>query len=153
MIFYRGKGPLGIFISLLGALICLGIASALNAADSIMTVGAGIGLILGGIGAFFLGRRWNQQLPAQKFADFELKRGAEISMMVDSGQFRFSPEAPAPASPEEARQQANNLLARDLQRAKMVMFNQNTIYGIGMEWWSVLAAIGGVFVIVMALIG
>lgn len=149
MIVWSGWGGVGILIPLLGALLGLGLFSAV--APDQTPVGVGLGLILGAVGTWFFGQWVNITRPKQQAEEFMTQRRAELQHLVDSGQFHIGPGYPPPSSHQEAQQQAAMLYDREVQELVPRLRNRHTVFWMPAQYAAFIAAGVGVIVMVVGL--
>lgn len=149
MIVWSGWGGVGVLIPLLGALLGLGIFSAIDAPHA--PVGVGIGLILGAVGTWFFGRWVNIIRPNQQAQEFMAHRRAELEQLVNTGQFHFGPGYPPPSSYQEAQQQAGALYDREVAELVPRLRNRHTIFWMPAQYAAFIAAGIGIIVLLVGL--
>lgn len=94
----------------------------------------GLGIAAGGVGAHFLGQHLNVAAVDQKVEGHLAQRQAELDHLVQSGQFQLAPGHPMPASVEEGRAQADQLLAGERQYLAKRLRNQHTLFFVPLQY-------------------
>ena len=93
MIIWRGWGALPIVI----AALCIGLGGLMSTLNKgLFGVFAGLALIGGGVGTWFLGQWFNQIKPVQRYDEWFAQRREEVAQMVRGGAYataRLSPSA------------------------------------------------------------
>ncbi len=145
MIIWRGLGILallGIGLGLgLGSLLAamLGIGESDPAYSSLM----GIGLVIAGVGVYFLGQHLNLNQPARRKAELLAEQRQQYEALIAQERFHGGSEFPWPASQQEARAQSDVLLQR-LDKRLDELRNNHTLFFIPMQYVGILAVAGGV---------
>ncbi|RRD03572.1 hypothetical protein EII34_13345 [Arachnia propionica] len=150
---YRGWGGAGLGLPLLGAGVGLACASGLGVGTQWFTLVAGLGILLGGVGAYLLGMWLNTMGPRRRVAEFEASRRAQLQQLVDAGEFQVSPAAPDPSSRREGHDQVEALLAREVRDIRQATSNNHTLYGIPMQFFGLLGVVVGVVIVVAGVMG
>lgn len=104
------------------------IGAMLSAGMGLMPIA--LGCLVCGAFSTYLGLRLNVYTPAEQIAQREAQFRAGLDAELEAGRFRFGPDVPPPASPEEARQQAEH----DKQQTTLRLRNRRTGYGIPMQY-------------------
>lgn len=94
----------------------------------------GFGIAAGGVGAHFLGKHLNVTSVDQKVEGHLGQRQAELEHLVQSGRFQLAPGHPMPGSVEEARAQADQLLAGERQHLAGRLRNQHTLFFVPLQY-------------------
>lgn len=152
MVFWRGWGVLGLLIPALCTLPLLAIGGSMDLRSGLLTTMAGVGLVLGGLGGFFLGRYLNEVKPQAELASALLQLRQRYEQLVASGQFSRGPQYPRPQSMAEAQQQAAQQLAEDDVALRKNLVGRHTLYFIPFQWISAVAAGLGLVCVVMGLL-
>lgn len=140
MIIWRSWGILGILIpGLLG-----GAMYGINETGLFF----GLGALLGSVIAFALGWYLNQMRPVTQLAQWETERRAYLDRLVTAGVFRIDEQTPPPTSMAEAKAQADYLFEQEKPQVRKNLFNRSTIFFIPMQWFAILTAGVGLFVII-----
>lgn len=111
--------------------------------ESAQVAFAGVGIVLGGAGAFLLGRHLNVTGVDAKADQLLAPRAQQLDQLVTSGQFQLAPGVPMPRSMEEARQQSNQLLEEERKQVRAALRNRHTLFWIPAQWVGVIAVAGG----------
>lgn len=132
MIIWRGWGILGVGLALIGAL--LGVSIGNFGGSDAMSIGAGLGVAAGGVGAYFAGKHLNQTRPEQKVESFVEQRRQELDASVRSGRFQLAPGAPTPTSLEDAQAQADELLGHERRHVSQQLTNRHTLFFVPLQY-------------------
>lgn len=146
MIIWRGLGFLAFVIAVVGAIAGVGVGTAVTGDDP-PGVYPGLGLLLAGAGTFALGWWLNVTRPAEKAKQWVEQRGAQLQQLVATGQFQAVPGM-APASPEQAHHQAQQMLAQESEVVTKRLRNVHTLFWIPMQWVGVAVVVIGLIVII-----
>lgn len=150
MIIWRGWGILAFLAIGLGVGIAalLGSIFGIRSSDGQYTALIGIGLVVGGVASYIFGQWMNVQRPEQRKVTAMAEQRARIDQLLAEERFHAGPEFPWPSSKEEARAQADFVLAqfdKQLSNAR----NQHTLFFIPMQYIGILMAVGGVVLFVL----
>lgn len=148
MIIWAGWGILGVLLALAGALFGSGVAGITGLQP---TIGMGLGMILGSVATWFVGRWFNVTRAAEQEDKLMQGRKMEIDHLVQSGNFHLGPGYPAPRSYEEARAQADQLLANERAQLAGRAGNKHTIFFIPMQYFAFVTAGIGVILAIMGM--
>lgn len=130
MIIWRGLG-------ILGVLIPAALFGALYAPTQNLALG-GVGVLIGAVAVYFVGRYLNVQRPLAKLEEAVASRRQQLIAMVDAGTFYLGPGNPVPQNRAEAHAQAEALLAAERERALSSIRTQHSIFFIPLQWASVV---------------
>lgn len=154
ILIWRGWGILAVLLALVGVGVGTVFDSALGWDGTTQEVaGPGLGLFLGGVASFFLGRWLNHTRPQERVRQHMVAREQRLWNLVRSGQFQVAPGAPSPRSEQEAREQVNALLQQEHQGLMAHVGNGNTLFFIPMQYVGALMAIVGLGMFISGLIG
>ncbi|WP_148058832.1 hypothetical protein [Bogoriella caseilytica] len=149
MIIWRGWGILGVL-----PLMAFGLGVALWTEAFGFSGGpwlvSGPLAALAGAGVYLLGRELNVRGVPAKAHQMLAARRAERQHLVASGQFRLSPQHPAPRSLQEAQSQADELHQHEQAYLSQNLRNRHTFFFIPVQYVGLITAGIGV---VMALFG
>lgn len=115
--------------------------------------GVAAGLVLAAVGNWFTGQHFNQTGPKRKLAEWKESRSNQLDQLVSAGQFSLGPGQPQPRSMEEARWQADQLLAAEEHSAGQGLLNRHSVFWIPMQYLSVLIACGALMAIFIGVTG
>lgn len=141
---------LGVVFPGIGAVLAVAVWSALDAAGSPQPL-VGIGLAVGALGAFLLGRHLNEVSVDAKATSLLREREAQLEALVRAGQFQMAPGMPVAASYAEGRQQADVLLEHERAQVRGALRNRHTLFFIPLQWAALGLAALGVVVTITAL--
>lgn len=150
MIVWNGWGILSVLIPGLAAAAMAGLASALDMAAGLFV---GVGLVLGGIGAFFAGKWFNETNAAQKAAQWRSAREQELLHLVHAGQFQVAPGYAQPRTLEEAQQQAAAMLEAEHRAVAKKLRNRHTVFFVPMQWFGLFVSAIGLALVITSLLG
>lgn len=152
MLIWRGFGFLAFLMIMAGVAIGVMIGTSIGDEDRWLQVFVGLGLMIGGIGTYFAGQQLNVNGPQTKVARWREERSQQLHAIADSGRFHLGPGYEAPRSMEEAHAQADLLVAAEENEAASRSRNQHTLFFIPMQWVGVIAAGGGLIVLIFGLV-
>jgi hypothetical protein len=142
MIVWGGWGIIGVVPPLIGMAIGSGLSGFFGWH---MYLGLGIGLVLGGVGDYFLGIYFNVTKPARDLANRMDLRSAQLHQMADAGTFYRGAGYMPPTSLAEAHQQADELAGEEYRSLKGRTGNQHTLFFVPLQWIGVV--LGGLGVV------
>lgn len=152
MIIWRGWGIIGVGFPLIGIIVMMAIYGATGGdADPLPFVG--IGVALGGIGAFLLGRHLNEVSVDAKAEKYLAPRKAQLDQLVQSGQFQMAPGMPQPSSMAEAQAQAGQLYESEQLQVRAALKNRHTVFWIPAQWFGAIAVGLGLVLLVLGMVG
>jgi hypothetical protein len=134
MIIFGGGGLLGVVPAVLAYIVY-------NVTGNLLA--AGIVLIAGGVGVWYLGVYMNKTRPARDLAARMDRRSAQLHAMADAGTFYRGPGYLPPANLAEAHQQANDLAIEEYAAIKGKMGNRHTLFWIPLQYWGIISGIVG----------
>lgn len=114
-------------------------------------IGVAIGLLAAATGTWFHGQHLNQTLPKRRLAEWQTARSAQLDHLVGTGQFSLGPGQPQPRSMDEARWQADQLLAAEQQSAGQGLLNRHSVFWIPMQYLSFVIAAGAVMALFLGI--
>lgn len=144
MIIWRGWGILAVLYALAGG----GIGGAIAG-----PFGVAVGLLAAAVGTWFTGQYFNQQRPRKNLADWKSARSQQLDHLVGAGQFSLGPGQPQPRSMDEARWQADELLAAEERSASQGLLNRHSVFWIPMQYLAFVIAVGAVIALATGLFG
>lgn len=150
MIIWNGWGILGVLVPGLAAGGMAGLASALDMPGATFVA---VGLVLGGIGSFFLGKWFNETRAEQQATQWRNARQQELYHLVHNGQFQVAAGYAQPRSMEEANQQAQALLEAEHREVAKRLRNRHTVFWIPMQWVGLVFVVIGLGLAVTSLLG
>lgn len=116
-------------------------------------LGAAFGLLAAAVGTWFTGQHFNQTGPKRKLEEWKGARSAQLDQLVSAGQFSLGPGQPQPRSMDEARWQADELLAAEERSVSEGMLNRHSVFWIPMQYLSVLIACGALMAVFVGVSG
>lgn len=150
MIIWRGWGILGILVPGLFGVLLAGMGPSLGVDEAVL---GGAGVAIGGIGAFFLGKWFNETNAAQKAAQWREARQQELMHLIHAGQFQVAPGYAQPSNLQEAQAQASAMLQAEHTHVAKQLRNRHTLFWVPMQWIGIVTVGLGLMILVLALIG
>ncbi|MGA4506956.1 hypothetical protein ACQB6R_01315 [Propionibacteriaceae bacterium G1746] len=138
MIIWAGWGMLAVLMPLLGAGLMVGLASTLQVQDPYFTAFVGVGLLLGGVATWFVGKYFNKQRPLTEARTHMAGRRQQVEALVQQGRFQLAPGYPMPSSYQEAQAQAGHLLATEEAQLEQRLRNRHTLFWVPMQYTAFL---------------
>ncbi|MBO1030018.1 hypothetical protein IPV09_01560 [Tessaracoccus sp. SD287] len=152
MIIWAGWGVLAFLLPAGGAALFVGLGTLIGLDDSSgAQVMAGLGLVVGSIATWFLGRWFNEQRPITLTETVVAARRQELDHLVATRQFQYAPGYPAPSSHDEARAQADHLLAAEAAALQKRARNRHTLFWVPMQYMAFLTGAIGLVILVMGM--
>jgi hypothetical protein len=145
MIIWRGWGVLAFIYAAVAMMLFAGLGSTL-VSDKALPFSIAIGLIAAAVATWFTGIALNRTSPQRKIDAWLQERRAQLTHLVESGQFSLGPGQPQPASMEEARQMADTLFEHEKTRSKRTV-NVHTLFFAPMQYFAFVW--GGIAVIII----
>lgn len=128
MIVWRGWGIVALLPILGIPLLALPIGLGLGLPDDTVPIVVGFTVATCAVPTWFLARWMNVVRPAAKLAEWVAGRQTELDQFVEQGTFHMGPGHPAPASKDDARQQAAALLETERQQLAPLLRNRSTMF-------------------------
>ena len=136
-----------------GAALFVGLGSLIGLGDSSgAQVMAGLGMVIGSIGTWFLGRWFNEQRAVTQVDKLLAARRQELDHLVQTRQFQYAPGYPAPNSYEEARAQADQLLAGEAAAIHKRARNRHTLFWVPMQYMAFLTGAIGLLILAIGIL-
>lgn len=145
MVIWRGWGVLAFIYVAVAMMLCAGLASTMLS-EKALPFSIAIGLIAAAVATWFTGIAMNRTSPQRKIDAWFLERRAQLTHLVETGQFSLGPGQPQPASLEEARHMADALLEHERSQTKRTI-NVHTLFFVPMQYFAFVW--GGIAVIVI----
>ena len=135
-----------------GAALLVGLGALIGLDDDTGTmVMAGLGLVVGSIGTWFVGRWLNVQRAITQNEKLLAARRQELDHLVHTGRFQYAPGYPAPSSPDEARAQADHLLATEAAVLQKRARNRHTLFWVPMQYIAFLTGALGLILLAIGM--
>jgi len=112
---------------------------------------AGIGLMIGSVGDWYLGIWLNKTRAAKQIDTALAARQQQLQQLVASGQYYRGPGFPMPTSMQDAQNQAQAQFAAESSAAHASIGNRNTLFFIPIQYWAYIGAGLGVVLVVFYL--
>lgn len=144
MIIWRGWGVLALLI--FGASMGLGILISPN--PGLRGIFAGLTVIGGAVGTWFLGQHLNKTKPVQEFEQWYARRSNEVGALVRGGAYDNVRDPQNPDRPADPNAVGNYVLQQEAARVRSGLTNRHSLFFVPMQYWAYLfGAIGVVFVV------
>ncbi|MBO9625928.1 MAG: hypothetical protein J7484_06100 [Microbacterium sp.] len=151
MIIWRGWGILAFIYAAVGMILFAGIGSKLVSSTALPFLIA-IGLLGAAAATWFTGIAMNRTAPQRKIDAWLQDRRAQLTHLVETGQFSLGPGQPQPSSMAEAQQMADALFEHERQQTTRA-FNGHTLFWIPMQYFAFVWAGVAVLAVVTGVIG
>jgi len=112
---------------------------------------AGIGLMIGSVGDWYLGIWLNKTSAAKQVDAAVAARQQQLQQLVNSGQYYRGPGYPMPTSMQDAQNQADAQLAAEAAAAHAKIGNRNTLFFIPVQYWAYIGAGAGAILVIAKL--
>lgn len=150
MIIFSGWGAVLGFLTLLPASLTFAIPEEYERLRLILMA---LALVGAGAVSFFVGRYLNVRKPSEKREAAWNAHRQMIQDSVNNGTFHLGPGNPAPRDRAEAQAQAEWLLANQwAELHKKKPGSPHTFFFIPVQWWGLSYMIGGLVLLVVALV-
>ena len=145
MIIWRGWGILALLI--FGASIGLGVLIAPHAA--LRGIFAGLTVIGGGVGTWFLGDYLNSKRPVAEFDQWYARRSHEVDALIRGGAYSNVPDPQHPDRLADPNAVGSYVLQQEAARVRAGLTNRHSLFFVPLQYWAYLfGAIGLVFMVV-----
>lgn len=151
MIIWRGWGVLPILI----AALCVGLGGLMSTFnDGLFGVFAGLALIGGGVGTWFLGDWLNQKRPVAEFDGWFARRREEVAAQVRGGAYDNVADPQRPGQLADPWAVGEYVLQQESARVRSALTNRHSLFFIPMQYLAFpMGAIGVLVMIVGAFRG
>lgn len=115
-------------------------------------IGFPLGLVLAGVGLYFLGYLMNIKGPQREMAEDLAHTRLQIDSLITQGRFHGGPAFPFPRSIAEARQQADWVLEQRAIQLKALR-NRHTFFFVPVQWAGVAMSAIAAVILLLQLVG
>ena len=149
MIIWRGWGALPIVI----AALCIGLGGLMSTLNKgLFGVFAGLALIGGGVGTWFLGHWFNQIKPVQRYDEWFAQRREEVAQMVRGGAYANVPDPQRPGQSADPWAMGEYVLQQEGAKLKAALTNRHSLFFIPMQYIGFAMGAAGLIAIVSSLL-
>lgn len=149
MIIWRGWGAIPIVI----AALCVGLGGLMSSFNKgLFGVFAGLALIGGGVGTWYLGQWFNRIKPVEQYDQWFARRRDEVAQMVRGGAYANVPDPQRPGQLADPWAVGEYVLQQEGAKVKSALTDRHSLFFIPMQYIGFAMGAAGLLTIVTSLL-